>query len=98
MKQIIKKMTALMMLSILLISLVSCGNRKEKQNKDKSLDKVMDSKKLVLGLDVEFPPMGYYDENGEIVGFDIDVAQEVCNRLGIELVKKPIDWSKKKKI
>ncbi|MBO6115334.1 MAG: amino acid ABC transporter substrate-binding protein [Lachnospiraceae bacterium] len=95
MKQIIKKMTALMMLSILLISLVSCGNRKEKQDKDKSLDKVMDSKKLVLGLDVEFPPMGYYDENGEIVGFDIDVAQEVCNRLGIELVKKPIDWSKK---
>ena len=36
--------------------------------------------------------MGYTDENNEIVGFDIDVAEEVCKRLGVELVKQPINW------
>ncbi|MBQ9484204.1 MAG: amino acid ABC transporter substrate-binding protein [Ruminiclostridium sp.] len=62
---------------------------------DDSLQKVLDAKKLVLGLDASFPPMGFTDEANNIVGFDIDVAQEVCNRLGIELVKQPINWDTK---
>ena len=62
---------------------------------DDSLQKILDAKKLVLGLDASFPPMGFTDSANEIVGFDIDVAQEVCNRLGIELVKQPINWDTK---
>ena len=62
---------------------------------DDSLQKVLDAKKLVLGLDASFPPMGFTDESNNIVGFDIDVAQEVCDRLGIELVKQPINWDTK---
>lgn len=62
---------------------------------DQSLTKVMDAKKLVLGLDDSFPPMGYSDETGDIVGFDIDLAKEVCSRMGIELVVQPIDWTTK---
>lgn len=62
---------------------------------DDSLQKILDAKKLVLGLDASFPPMGFTDSANEIVGFDIDVAQEVCNRLGIELVKQPINWDAK---
>ena len=95
MRRIAKKMIALMLTTVILAVLTGCGNAKNSANGDDSLKKVMDAGELVLGLDVEFPPMGYYDENGEIVGFDIDVAQEVCDRLGIKLVKKPIDWSTK---
>ena len=62
---------------------------------DQSLQKVLDDKKLVLGLDASFPPMGFTDESNEIVGFDIDVAQEVCDRMGVELVKTPINWDTK---
>ena len=62
---------------------------------DNSLQKVLDSGKFILGLDATFKPMGFTDENDQIVGFDIDVAQEVCNRLGVELVKQPIDWDTK---
>ncbi len=51
--------------------------------------------KLILGLDVGFPPMGFYDENNQIVGFDIDLAKEVAKRLGVELVLQPISWSAK---
>ena len=58
---------------------------------DNSLQKVKDAGQFILGLDATFKPMGYTDENGEIVGFDIDVAEEVC-KLGVKLVKQPINW------
>ena len=62
---------------------------------DDSLQKIKDKGQLVLGLDASFPPMGFTDENNEIVGFDIDLAEEVCKRLGVTLVKQPIDWDSK---
>ena len=62
---------------------------------DESLQKVLDSGKFILGLDATFEPMGYTNENDEIVGFDIDVAEEVCARMGVELVKEPIDLDTK---
>ena len=54
-----------------------------------------ESKTLTVGFDAEYPPFGYMDENGEYVGFDLDVAQKVCDSLGWELVKKPINWDSK---
>lgn len=51
--------------------------------------------KLIIGLDDQFPPMGFRDDQNNIVGFDIDLATEVANRLGMEAVPTPIDWSAK---
>lgn len=66
------------------------------QEKDDSWTKVKDAGKFVLGLDAEFPPMGYKNtETGEVVGFDIDVAKEACKRLGLEFVAQPINWDNK---
>lgn len=62
---------------------------------DASLQKVLDTGEFVLGLDATFKPMGYTDENDEIVGFDIDVAEAVCEKLGVKLVKQPINWETK---
>lgn len=67
----------------------------EEAGEDNSLQKVLDSGEFILGLDATFKPMGYTDENDEIVGFDIDCAEEVCSRLGVKLVKQPIDWDTK---
>ena len=52
-------------------------------------------KKLVIGLDDNFPPMGFRDEKGELVGYDIDLAKEAAKRLGVEVEFKPIDWNAK---
>jgi len=52
-------------------------------------------KEFVVGFDAEFPPYGYKDENGEYVGFDLDLAEEVCKRNGWKLKKQPIDWDSK---
>lgn len=63
---------------------------------DDSLQYILDKGELVLGLDDSFPPMGYSDsETGEIVGFDIDLAAEVCKRLGVTLKTQPISWDAK---
>lgn len=50
---------------------------------------------FAVGFDAEFPPYGYKDDNGEYVGFDLDLAQEVCNRNGWTLKKQPIEWNSK---
>lgn len=51
-------------------------------------------KTFTVGFDASFPPYGY-QENGEYVGFDLDLAQEVCDRNGWEIMKTPIDWDAK---
>ena len=52
-------------------------------------------KKMVIGLDDNFAPMGYRNEKNEIVGMDIDLAREACKRAGMEVEFKPIDWGAK---
>ena len=54
-----------------------------------------EGRQFVVGFDAEFPPYGYKDGSGEYVGFDLDLAAEVCKRQGWELVKQPIDWDSK---
>ena len=54
-----------------------------------------DEKTFTVGFDAEFPPYGYQNEEGEYVGFDLSLAQEVCNRRGWKLVKVPIEWDLK---
>lgn len=50
---------------------------------------------FTVGFDAEFPPYGYMDDNGEYVGFDLELAEEVCKRNGWTLKKQPIDWDSK---
>ncbi len=54
-----------------------------------------DGKTFTVGFDAEFPPYGYKNEQGEYVGFDLDLAEEVCRRNGWTLVKQPVDWDSK---
>ena len=50
---------------------------------------------FVLGLDDSFPPLGYRDDDNNIVGYDIDLAKEVAKRLGVTFKAQPIDWDAK---
>lgn len=59
---------------------------------DGSFDKVKSAGKLVVGLDDSFPPMGYRDASGKLIGFDIDAAEELGKRLGIKIEWQPTAW------
>lgn len=51
--------------------------------------------KIVVGLDDNFPPMGFRDDKNQLVGFDIDMARAAGAKMGIEMEFKPIDWAAK---
>ncbi|WP_445667832.1 amino acid ABC transporter substrate-binding protein [Paenibacillus sp. FSL H8-0122] len=51
--------------------------------------------KLVIGIDDKFAPMGFRDDNNELVGFDIDYAKAAAKKMGKEVTFQPIDWSAK---
>ena len=50
---------------------------------------------LIVGFDEAYPPYGFIDDDGEYTGFDLDLAQAVCDKLGWELELEPIDWDAK---
>ena len=50
---------------------------------------------LVVGFDQNFPPMGFVGDDGEYTGFDLELAEEVANRLGMDFEARPIDWDSK---
>lgn len=83
---------AIIIIAIVAVVFVTKIKTKETGN---SLSRILNKNTFILGLDDSFPPMGYRDENNEIVGFDIDVAKEVCKRLGVQLVIQPISWNAK---
>ena len=50
---------------------------------------------LIVGFDQDFPPMGFLGDNNEYTGFDLELAQEVAKRLGLEYQAQPIAWDAK---
>lgn len=60
-----------------------------------TLDDIKAKGELVIGLDDTFAPMGFRDESGNLVGFDIDLATAVCEQLGVKATFQPIDWDAK---
>lgn len=61
-------------------------------SKENNLNGIKGKGKFIVGLDDTFAPMGFRDEKGEIVGFDIDMAKEAAKRLGVSVEFKPVDW------
>nr|WP_307775950.1 amino acid ABC transporter substrate-binding protein [uncultured Cetobacterium sp.] len=59
---------------------------------DNSLTNITNKGEIIIGLDDTFAPMGFRDQNGNIVGFDIDLATEVCNRIGVKPIFKATEW------
>ena len=88
-----KRIIVLLMAVLTVLSLTACGTKNG--GSDTSLKYIKDNKKFILGLDDSFAPMGFRDASGKIVGFDVDLATAVCEKLGVELVLQPIDWKTK---
>lgn len=77
-----KKLLCVLLAAGLAAALTGCGGKKE-------------GKTFTVGFDAEYPPYGYMDEKGEYTGFDLELAQAVCELEGWTLVKQPIQWDSK---
>lgn len=75
--------------TIISILIVGCSNSSSTSTSENTKEE------LIIGIDDKFAPMGFRDENNEIVGFDIDYAKAAGEKMGREVVFQPIDWSTK---
>lgn len=100
------KKTLLLLLAILMLAcaMAACGSTSDDpsntdapdaSNVDTSWEYIQGNGKLIIGLDDTFAPMGFRDESGELVGFDIDLAKAVGEVLGIQIEFQPISWNAK---
>ncbi|GKS90119.1 amino acid ABC transporter substrate-binding protein [Acidovorax sp. SUPP2539] len=89
-----KKIAAVLLMSLGAL-LAGCGKNDSAQPAAAAAPAPAAATKIVVGLDDNFPPMGFRDEKNELVGFDIDMAREAAKRMGVAVEFKPIDWSAK---
>lgn len=93
-----KKLLGLLVLLVISI-LGACGTADEQSDKDTATNETAnekDSKKvLVMGTSADYPPFEYVDtaKGEEIIGFDIDVAKAIGEKLGFEIKIENIDFS-----
>ena len=80
-----KKAVAVLLTAVMAMGMVSAV----------SVQAGIEDKTLIVGFDAEYPPYGYMDDDGEYTGFDLELAQAVCDLEGWELEKKPINWDSK---
>ena len=88
-----KKFLSLIMVGVLVLGaavLTGCGS-----GNDEAAAGNESGETIVVGLDDTFAPMGFRDESGELIGFDIDLANKVGEELGVNIEFKPIDWNAK---
>ncbi len=97
-----KKKLAVALIAALTVSTmaVGCGGSKDSSSTDTKTESSKDSVSnggdtFTVGFDAEYPPYGYMDDDGEYTGFDLELAQAVCDLEGWTLVKKPINWDSK---
>lgn len=88
-----KKVVCAALMVASLFSLVGC--KKSKKSNGDAVAALKERGVFVLGLDDSFPPLGYRDDDNNIVGYDIDLAKEVAKRLGVSFKAQPIDWDAK---
>ena len=96
MSNLIKKLTIVAIVATLGTSLVACGGTTQnKSSETKKAASTLDKDELVIGLDDTFVPMGFKDESGKLVGFDVELAEVVAKKLNKKIKFQAIDWSMK---
>ena len=98
-KGLMKKIIATAVLGIMTMGLAGCGSSNDKNSDSKTdlLEKIQKNGKLVVGMSADYAPyeFHYIDENGKDVigGFDVDIANEIANKIGVDLVIQEMDFA-----
>lgn len=83
-----KRILALLLIALLALSLAACSSEKT------DAKYITDKGTLIIGITM-YPPMNYYDDNGVLTGFDTEVAEAVCQKLGLKAEFVEINWDSK---
>ena len=89
-----RKKIALVLALFFSFFLTAC-TQKVSDPKQDNWFKYQEQGSITIGFDNTFVPMGFEEKNGQYAGFDIDLAQAVSEKLGIQVNFQPIDWDMK---
>jgi len=89
-----RKKIALVLALFFSFFLTACTQKVSDPNQD-NWAKYQKQGSITIGFDNTFVPMGFEEKNGQYAGFDIDLAQAVSEKLGIQIKFQPIDWDMK---
>lgn len=78
------KKIAMILLTVVLSAGMFAGCAQKETAKDTSLDDVKKAGVIKIGLSDDFPPFEYRDSNNNLVGFDIDMANAIAEKLGVK--------------
>ena len=97
MKAGLKKLLALGLVAVLATGLVGCGNKSSDNSggNQTALEQIKKNKKLVVATSPDYPPFEFMVSEGgksKIVGADIDLAQKIADKLGVEPEIKAMDF------
>lgn len=97
-----KKLTTLLALLLTAVFMLSaCGSKDDNASKDEKntsssesdlLAKVKKDGELLIGTEGTYPPFTYHDESGKLTGFDVEIAEEIASRLGVEPKFMETQW------
>lgn len=99
-RKLCKYMVVFSMMSVIAFGLVGCGDSatgaaNTNVGDSETVKGALSKDVLIVGLDDNFPPMGYRNESGDIVGFDVDFAKAFGEKIGKEIEFQTIDWTMK---
>ena len=78
-----KKVISITLAIVMLLALCACGKKEDT------------SKTFTMGIDPEYPPFSYMDDNGEYTGFDVEVCKAACEELGWKFEVFAVNWDEK---
>ncbi|MBR1640022.1 MAG: amino acid ABC transporter substrate-binding protein [Treponema sp.] len=88
-----KKIIVAVLMAVSMLAVLGC--KKQKAEVEDPVAELKGRGVFVIGLDDSFPPLGFRNDDNEIVGFDIDLAKEVASRMEVAFKAQPIDWDAK---
>ena len=80
---------------VMAMSLVACGEKKEPEAPVADEPAPVESRTFIMGIDPEYPPFSYLDDNGEYTGFDVEVCKAACEKLGWDFEVFGVNWDEK---
>ena len=86
MKRMIAVMLAVFMLASVLTMAVSA------KGSDDLLETIQKRGTIIVGLEGDWAPWSYVDENDELTGYDVEVAKAIAGKLGVEIQIVPGEW------
>ncbi len=87
-----KKLISIVMAGLMVFSLAACGNGGQEEQSQDLLQQIQEKGTLTVAMEGTWAPWTYHDENDKLVGFDVEVAQKIAEKLGVEVTFVEGEW------